>query len=395
MLDFAAVETAYKNADWAEVIDLLDDHFGKDLTPNYSVLKQTINNALIQGEQPKTATQQALKMLINELKKAAPKEGEELYNYQQRAKNIIAKDSKQETFYRHLLKFDYHAKREDFFNHLRQKSFKANVLVVVGNSKAIDTMLPFDLFAQHFLFDAINRTANTQTNKLETKFSNSELGWTYTQQAYFSLAGSFMQQMLNSGYYNKQNTSWSIHDIYTKSENQVKDLFFDVVKDRLKDCSLILPYRIPESVSIDKGYEIANKFIDSYWSALVSDINQNAELYKFRSLILLIVIDHKNSNPTLSEVVDLSNIDTEEIPEKIKIQLQSDYELCKKWSKKDGFFLDGEEDCGCFPDNLKYHKENYLPDCKTIEGLLEKITADTFPPEVTLFQILKNHKIAR
>ena len=67
--DFAAIEKAYKNADWVEVIDLLDDHFGDDPTPQYSILKRSIEAALNQSLQPTLANQQALKMLINKLKR--------------------------------------------------------------------------------------------------------------------------------------------------------------------------------------------------------------------------------------------------------------------------------------------------------------------------------------
>ena len=69
MLDFTAIQNAYNQADYATVIELLDEYFGDNPTPQYSTLKQTIEGALNQGFQPTVANQQGLKMLINKLKK--------------------------------------------------------------------------------------------------------------------------------------------------------------------------------------------------------------------------------------------------------------------------------------------------------------------------------------
>jgi len=67
--DFAAIEKALNNANWADVMDLLDKYFGDNPTLQYNILKQTIEHALTQGQQPNPATQQSLQMLINKLKK--------------------------------------------------------------------------------------------------------------------------------------------------------------------------------------------------------------------------------------------------------------------------------------------------------------------------------------
>jgi hypothetical protein len=67
--DFAAIIKALNDANWADVIDLLDEHFGDNPTLQYNILKQTIESALAQGQQPNPATQQSLQMLINKLKK--------------------------------------------------------------------------------------------------------------------------------------------------------------------------------------------------------------------------------------------------------------------------------------------------------------------------------------
>jgi hypothetical protein len=67
--DFAAIIKALNNANWADVIDLLDEHFGDSPTTQYSTLKQTIEHYLNQAQMPPPATQQSLQMLINKLKK--------------------------------------------------------------------------------------------------------------------------------------------------------------------------------------------------------------------------------------------------------------------------------------------------------------------------------------
>ena len=67
--DFAAIEKAYKTADYATVLELLDEHFGDDPTPQYSTLRGTIEYHLLQGAMPPPATLQGLRLLINQLKK--------------------------------------------------------------------------------------------------------------------------------------------------------------------------------------------------------------------------------------------------------------------------------------------------------------------------------------
>ncbi len=67
--NIAAIRNAYNQADYATVIELLDKYFGQNPTPQYSTLKQTIENYLNQGLMPPPATLQGLKMLINNLKK--------------------------------------------------------------------------------------------------------------------------------------------------------------------------------------------------------------------------------------------------------------------------------------------------------------------------------------
>lgn len=68
MLDFAALQNAYNKVDYPTVIDLLDKHFGSNPTQQYNILKETIQHALAQGQQPNPATQQSLQGIINSLK---------------------------------------------------------------------------------------------------------------------------------------------------------------------------------------------------------------------------------------------------------------------------------------------------------------------------------------
>jgi hypothetical protein len=69
--NFDQLQTAFKNVLWADVIDLLDEHFGDNPTPQYSILKRTIEGILAQGQQPNPATQQSLQGIINTLKPVA------------------------------------------------------------------------------------------------------------------------------------------------------------------------------------------------------------------------------------------------------------------------------------------------------------------------------------
>jgi len=60
---------AVNEADYATAIDLLDNYFGDEPTPQYSTLKQSIEHYLNQALIPPPATLQGLRMLINKLKK--------------------------------------------------------------------------------------------------------------------------------------------------------------------------------------------------------------------------------------------------------------------------------------------------------------------------------------
>ncbi|MBK9459589.1 MAG: hypothetical protein IPN94_09180 [Sphingobacteriales bacterium] len=116
MTDFAAIETAYKNADWAEVLCLLDEHFGNTPTPQYSTLKINIEGYLIQALMPPNAAIQGLRLLINQLKKndetTTP---DEKHQAQQRGNDMSAQ--KYKDFYHYLLKFPYHSHHETIHNY--------------------------------------------------------------------------------------------------------------------------------------------------------------------------------------------------------------------------------------------------------------------------------------
>jgi len=86
MPDFTAIQNAFNKANYATVIELLDEHFGDNPTLQYSTLKQTIEHVLMQGQQPNPATQQSLQMLINGLikKNTAPLNEDESFNQEKR-----------------------------------------------------------------------------------------------------------------------------------------------------------------------------------------------------------------------------------------------------------------------------------------------------------------------
>lgn len=69
MPNIEALVKAVNEADYATAIDLLDNYFGDEPTPQYSMLKQSIEHYLNQALIPPPATLQGLRMLINKLKK--------------------------------------------------------------------------------------------------------------------------------------------------------------------------------------------------------------------------------------------------------------------------------------------------------------------------------------
>jgi len=69
ILNTSAIEKALNDGDYASAVDLLDGYFGNEPTPQYSTLKQTVEHHLNQGSMPPPAILQALKLLINKLKK--------------------------------------------------------------------------------------------------------------------------------------------------------------------------------------------------------------------------------------------------------------------------------------------------------------------------------------
>jgi hypothetical protein len=67
MPDFAAINNAFRTSQFAELLRLLDDHYGSALSTDYSILKSTIEAALNQGQMPPPATLQAIERLIDKL----------------------------------------------------------------------------------------------------------------------------------------------------------------------------------------------------------------------------------------------------------------------------------------------------------------------------------------
>lgn len=72
MSDNSAILAAYNEARYADVLALLDEHFGAAPSPEYSTLRQTVEHYLNQGLMPPPATQQALKRLIDTLDARTP-----------------------------------------------------------------------------------------------------------------------------------------------------------------------------------------------------------------------------------------------------------------------------------------------------------------------------------
>ena len=63
-----ALEEAYFQADYITMVEILDSYYDKNPDYQYTQLKQTLNHNLRNGTVPPPTINQALKLLINDLK---------------------------------------------------------------------------------------------------------------------------------------------------------------------------------------------------------------------------------------------------------------------------------------------------------------------------------------
>ncbi len=68
-LDFEKIDHAYNDAEYGTLLELLDAHFDQHPSPQYSMLKKSIEHALVNSGMPNPANLQGLQLLINKLKK--------------------------------------------------------------------------------------------------------------------------------------------------------------------------------------------------------------------------------------------------------------------------------------------------------------------------------------
>ncbi len=351
MSDFTAIQKAYKQADYATVCELLDEYFGQNPTPQYSTLRQTIEHNLTQGQMPPPATLQGLKMLINRLRNSisSTPTDEEKFNEQNRQQKLeLELEQKRLGFYKHLLKFPYHPQHQLLPTYFKRVSgLKTNVLLVFGNSKEMPYMPKFELFARHFLPNSIKKESIPITI----------LGYTQSNQAadYDTIAWWFVGGLLGK------------HDF---DVSKTKNLFFDLIKQTLVEKTLILPYTIVEKADLEH-YNRLSEFMKNYWQPLVEELQKDNSNYKNHALILLLLVE-QNVEDKMTDFITVDNtINNQNFPNcaKLKIDAVSD-KTCSEWLYyHDGFF--DNYNCGCFRDEWT---EAHIPDCKTIEGLFEKIT---------------------
>lgn len=348
MPDLTAIQNAYKQADYATVCELLDEHFGENPTPNYSTIKQTIETYLAQGLMPPHATLQGLKMLINDLKKAAPLTEDEKFKEQKRQQE--AEQKCLNSFYKHLLKFPYHPQHQLLPAYFKRVSgLKTHVLLVFGNSKKIDTLPKFELFARHFLPDSIKKGEDTIPPTI--------LNYTQSRFAADSaaIALNFLKHLLGE------------QDV---DDSEIKSVFFTTVKQKLVNATLILPYTIVEAAD-SKHYDRLSAFIDNYWQPLVEELQKDNGTYKNHALILLVLVEQNAEDKMADFIVLNSNIKQNTFPNRAKMKIDSvSYQTCCSWKDDHyGFFCNYT--CSHFENEWE---EAYLPVCGTIEGLFEKIT---------------------
>jgi hypothetical protein len=309
----------------------------------------------------------------------SPLSSDAVHQKEQREKGLV--DERHRHFYNYVLKFPFHEQHAMLTDYFRKVTgIKANIILLHGISKEIllnDAKIPkFEIFTQHLLPGKIKKASD--------KIPPAIVGYTKSLLANdsYTMPWWILKQLCGEN---------NIDDTNQKVQ------FFNTVKSILEQKSLVIPYVI-ETKSNVAIYETIKGFITDYWTPLVEEIRQesiaNKDKYNNNSLLLLLLNERnwQSDDTDLSFEVLGSNITHNSMPFKLSIQIcPINHDTCSIWiDDSDGFFINYDI-YDCFTTN--WQQPNYIPECGTIEGLLEKITSDIFGQEISFYELLKKAKI--
>jgi len=373
IIDFELLDKKFNAAEWADVLDILDEYFDEQPLPTYSDLKNSITHSLSSGNLPNPALVQALKIRINELKSIFINDDE--FNKQNR-ELAIRREGIPSEYYNYLVKFPYHKNYETLNKHFRTiEKLKIKTLIVSVRSKRIGTLPKFELITKHFLPNTMSRGESLRPKVM---------GYTISRFAVdeHAIATKFICHLSPS--------TKREEDI---DEKDIKKLFIEAIRGRLADATLVLPYVIAENAT-DEHYERFLAFIDQYWKPLIDELRTDAIQYMNRALVLLLLVEQKTEDkiPGFSRLTDSSTYN--DLPDNVKLEIDPVCNLdCNSWiNNADGFFYNYYDKCKRIHATWRENHESYFPECNTIEGFFEKITTDISDTNISLYEIF-NKKI--
>jgi len=366
MIDFELLDKRFNASEWADVLEILDEYFNEHPLPTYSDLKNSITHSLNSANAPNPPLVQALKIQINELKNICITDDE--FNKQKR-ELANQQERKIKSYYEYLVRFPYHKQYSTLNRHFKTiNDLKVKTLVVSGKSRKVEKLQKFELITKHFLPNTMSRGGALPPDVIgytKSNFAADE----------HAIAAQLISHLLGS--------QEEIEEEYIK----IKEQFINAIKQRLVHATLVLPYVITENAT-DDHYKRVLDFLNQYWQPLIAELKAESTQYTNKALILLLLVEQKIEEeiPGFTVLDESSKYDT--LSDNVKIQINPIQELdCTDWiNKDDGFFIHYAIESEKILDG---NHKNYFPDCETIEGFFEKITADIFNADTSLYQILK------
>jgi len=180
------------------------------------------------------------------------------------------------------------------------------------------------------------------------------------------------------------NSKWSgdiVHELLNKLEvsllsskrhdkSYLYDSLFEGICNKIQNNNLIIPFRLLDDGKEPKdGFTKLMTFIDKYWIPIVEKIKK--ERKPAYSIVLLVLMEEiKNDVLVSKRKIDFEYEKMYEFFPYLINELE--YEIVNSWIQRGtGFFTrhkkqDVKDECSC-------KKDDFLPECKSMEGLFEKI----------------------
>ncbi|MCU0393867.1 MAG: hypothetical protein MUE81_22380 [Thermoflexibacter sp.] len=278
-----------------------------------------------------------------------------------------------------------------YFDRKKDSGFNNSLLLVYGVSRDImGKVAKYEWFTKHILRHSVMRGTDIELPKV--------FGFTLSDRnkTPYDIAINFIEFLKGEKYEE------------SPSEDEIKALLSKCLINHIKSTNVILPFKIIEDGNNEITYQIIEDFINQYWFPMLKEISEDSEISKTDySLVLVLLVEERlklGDRKTISKE-DLVSGDstffgqynlinsslTIENKVKIKVDKVGYTNEINTWiTKPKSFFKYHNYRTIC--DGWICQKEAYLPECRTMEGLFEKITPEVFDNKLTFPELLNLFK---